>query len=342
MSKVAKRWTPEEDQMLLRQVSCSTTQGKARDWTAIAAGVPGRSNKDCRKRWCNHLVGGLRKGSWETSEDRILAASVEQYGFQWALVAEEVGTRSADQCAKRWQHSLDPSLDHSKWTTQESKEKELLEAVEKHGRAWKQIQTQYFPNRATNNVKNRYVTLARKREAGADGRDTPMTDSESATAASPSCATVVASVEETSSLYRSDAASTTSEDRKDRGEMFDLGMLTNMRRTTPFMSLGMPDEDGFTNDMSLDFGEDYNPMADSSPSRSLHNQTRSHGSASQSSSNTRFDSAADKLSALMNMDFLPTRSAQFVLTIDNPSPETITKIIGILIQSDIKFRTEMK
>lgn len=32
----------------------------------------------------------------------------------------------------------------------------LLEAVRKHGRAWKQIQKQYFSDRASNNVKNRY------------------------------------------------------------------------------------------------------------------------------------------------------------------------------------------
>lgn len=53
-----------------------------KDWNRIAKKVPGRTNKDFRKRWCNHVTGGLRKGQWEDNEDSRLLAGVERHGQQ--------------------------------------------------------------------------------------------------------------------------------------------------------------------------------------------------------------------------------------------------------------------
>lgn len=49
--KVRGPWSPEEDAVLSRLVA----QFGARNWTMIARGVPGRSGKSCRLRWCNQL-----------------------------------------------------------------------------------------------------------------------------------------------------------------------------------------------------------------------------------------------------------------------------------------------
>lgn len=54
--------------------------GAATDWQKIAAGLPGRSNKDCRKRWFNVLSGGLRKGAWSPEEDSYLRDAVRIEG----------------------------------------------------------------------------------------------------------------------------------------------------------------------------------------------------------------------------------------------------------------------
>jgi len=51
----------------------------------IAAKLPGRTNKDCRKRWHNSVAGGLKKGQWSKSEDVQLARGVQQYGQRYAL-----------------------------------------------------------------------------------------------------------------------------------------------------------------------------------------------------------------------------------------------------------------
>lgn len=155
-----RRWTSTEDQTLREQVEAQQAEGKSRDWCRVALALPGRTNKDCRKRWHNSVAEGLRKGQWSKSEDELLTNGVHQFGSKWTLVANCVSSRSADQCAKRWQQSLDPRLDRSEWRVEE--DVALLGAVDRLGRHWKDIQQQYLPHRSKNCVKNRYSVLARR------------------------------------------------------------------------------------------------------------------------------------------------------------------------------------
>lgn len=54
--RVKGPWSPEEDVMLSRLVS----KFGARNWGLIARGIPGRSGKSCRLRWCNQLDPGVK------------------------------------------------------------------------------------------------------------------------------------------------------------------------------------------------------------------------------------------------------------------------------------------
>lgn len=155
-----RKWTLAEDQKLREQVEAQLAEGEVKDWCRIAGNLPGRTNKDCRKRWHNSVAGGLKKGQWSRSEDVQLARGVQQYGQRWTLVANIVGSRSADQCAKRWQQSLDPDLDRSEWSNLE--DKVLIEAVRKLGRHWKDVQRLHFSGRSKNCIKNRYTVLIRR------------------------------------------------------------------------------------------------------------------------------------------------------------------------------------
>ncbi|GAE00032.1 hypothetical protein PVAR5_8764 [Paecilomyces variotii No. 5] len=130
------------------------------DWSRVAEKLPLRTNKDCRKRWINHVCGGLKKGPWEADEDVSLCAAVAQHGQKWTLVASQVGSRSADQCAKRWQHNLDPRLDHQRWTPKE--DELLLESVGRYGREWRKIQEKHYSTRSANDLKNRFTILSKK------------------------------------------------------------------------------------------------------------------------------------------------------------------------------------
>ncbi|PKU83693.1 Transcription factor MYB44 [Dendrobium catenatum] len=49
--RVKGPWSPEEDAILSRLVA----KFGPRNWSLIARGVPGRSGKSCRLRWCNQL-----------------------------------------------------------------------------------------------------------------------------------------------------------------------------------------------------------------------------------------------------------------------------------------------
>lgn len=50
-------WSSEEDMVLTRLV----TEFGPRNWSVIAQGVPGRSAKSCRLRWCNQLDPCLKR-----------------------------------------------------------------------------------------------------------------------------------------------------------------------------------------------------------------------------------------------------------------------------------------
>ncbi|KAL4814502.1 hypothetical protein BDW67DRAFT_165874 [Aspergillus spinulosporus] len=156
-------WTQEEDRILQEEVKHQIQLGghqSARNWSAIAEKLPGRTNKDCRKRWTKISLSS-RKGTWTGAEDHLLRKAVAKFGFQWTKVAEMVGSRHPDQCAKRWHHSLDPNVKRGPWTAEE--DRSLLEAVQKTGRDWKEIGRELFPSRSTTDIKNRYVILSRRR-----------------------------------------------------------------------------------------------------------------------------------------------------------------------------------
>lgn len=56
-SRVKGPWSPEEDAVLSRLVA----KFGARNWSLIARGIPGRSGKSCRLRWCNQLDPCLKR-----------------------------------------------------------------------------------------------------------------------------------------------------------------------------------------------------------------------------------------------------------------------------------------
>jgi Myb-like DNA-binding domain len=161
-------WTEAEDHILRREVLGqrmfsadprdianfwrTVQSGFISDWHQIASSLPDRSNKDCRKRW-NKISSDVKKGAWDSAEDRRLRSAVNRYGLCWTEVAKEVGTRHADQCAKRWQHALDPNIMHREW--EQDEDERLLRAVESQGRVWSRLAEKEFPNRSATDIKNR-------------------------------------------------------------------------------------------------------------------------------------------------------------------------------------------
>ncbi|OAD00559.1 Homeodomain-like DNA binding domain-containing transcription factor, partial [Mucor lusitanicus CBS 277.49] len=149
-------WTPEEDNLL--KLAVQLYGDKTEKWAKIAACVPGRTNKNCRKRWFHSLDPSLRKGAWTEEEDQLLREGVSKYPNQWSKIADMLPGRTDDQCAKRWRESLDPSIDRSEWTPAE--DTLLMAKYEEYGSQWQKIAF-FFDGRPGLHCRNRWRKLQR-------------------------------------------------------------------------------------------------------------------------------------------------------------------------------------
>ncbi|KAI1389676.1 uncharacterized protein F4822DRAFT_208311 [Hypoxylon trugodes] len=169
MARVRRNWTPEEDALLRSVVNNAMAQSRPLLWRELAKSIPGRSNKDCRRRWWNTLADCTAKGSWSAEEDARLIEAVRQYGPNWGQVARAVKSRNSDQCSSHWSQVLDPSINHCDWT--EKEDSDLLHAVLTHGTNWTTIAASHTPRRTTLALKNRYSTLRLRHENGGKSKD---------------------------------------------------------------------------------------------------------------------------------------------------------------------------
>ncbi|KAM5504871.1 hypothetical protein McanMca71_003623 [Microsporum canis] len=85
---------------------------------------------------------------WSEKEDNVLRSEVAR-----------------QECAKRWLHFLNPSLNHGEWSEQE--DARLLAAVERGGRNWRKIVDEILQGRSATDAKNRHAILQRNRKNGA-------------------------------------------------------------------------------------------------------------------------------------------------------------------------------
>lgn len=109
-------FTPEEDKALF----ASLIRVGRKDWSLVAAHVPGRSAVQCRVRWKRLRRLGNISELWTAEEDETLAQSVETLGdSNWAAVACMIPGRTAIECKKRWEFCVLPGKNDKPWTEEE-------------------------------------------------------------------------------------------------------------------------------------------------------------------------------------------------------------------------------
>lgn len=153
--KTARRWTPEQDEMLRNAVEKHNGQ----NWKAIANLVQGRDHVQCLQRWKKVLQPGLVKGMWRKSEDDLLLELMSTTKPKnWADVAQKIPGRTAKQCRERWSLNLDPSINRGAWT--QAEDELLLKLHYKLGNRWAEIK-RHLKGRTENGVKTRFKSIER-------------------------------------------------------------------------------------------------------------------------------------------------------------------------------------
>lgn len=120
-------WTPSEDAILKDKRA-----EFGRKWSKIAEFLPGRSGKQCRERYVNHLNPNLKRGEW---------TGKSTHTRRWHLVSQgHFLTSSALNLVNRKRCSIDD-------------EEAVLIAMREHsGNKWTHISKQ-LPGRSDNDVK---------------------------------------------------------------------------------------------------------------------------------------------------------------------------------------------
>lgn len=156
-----RKWTKEEDERLRLLVSYWGDQGGRRsNWDKISANFEDRSSKDCRKRWFHSLDPKLRRGKWSKSEDKVLKEAYQRLGPAWQRIAQLIPGRTDDQCAKRYNDVLDPSVQDRLRPWDKEEDEKLLSLHAKHGAKWQTI-SRCLEGRTGLTCRNRWRKLTR-------------------------------------------------------------------------------------------------------------------------------------------------------------------------------------
>jgi hypothetical protein len=100
-------WSAAEDEKLRQLIAkedkiAKMEHGDVR-WTNVAKALGGgRTSKQCRERFANHLRSNLVKGNWSASEDQLLFQLQSIHGNSWATIRKHMPHRAENDIKNRW------------------------------------------------------------------------------------------------------------------------------------------------------------------------------------------------------------------------------------------------